>query len=506
VLHGRVGRTGVGHNGGFECFRGTSRVITQRKRAVALVTLEHAVTRSLAEADTSRRIMQALMRVICESEQWETAGFFRVEDEQGTTQLIAGWSGPGVSAVAADYYKDTTGRQIPPGGLLSQVIASAKPLWVEAMTESQTTWTQRVQRTGERATFFCPVLVDGRVNGVFAFASREIRAPDEGLLQTMRVIGEQVGQFLKRKQAEQVLRESEARFPALTKLSSDSYWEIDADFRITRIEGRGIEGGGAAASDSVVGKRHWETGWEIEDADGWDAHRAQLEAQQPFRDVVLRYSRADGTLRYISISGESMHSAQGTLTGYRGVGRDVTERKLAEDRIQHLATHDVLTGLPNRALFGELLAVAVHSAVRQRARLALLFIDLDRFKMINDTLGHDAGDLVLVETAQRLTGCLRSSDVVARLGGDEFVVLVQQVDNAGDVSLVAEKITAALSRPLPLHVEDEYHVTASVGVSIFGVDAVDEQSLLHHADAAMYLAKQNGKNGFRFYGAAPPGP
>src|SRR5260221_12507082 len=128
------------------------------------------------------------------------------------------------------------------------------------MTQAQTTWAQRVERTGERATFFCPVLVERQVIGVFAFASREIREPDDLLLQTLSVICEQVGQFLQRKQAEQVLRESEARFRALTELSSDWYWEIDADFRFTRIEGRHADAGAALPEEGAIGKQCWYTG------------------------------------------------------------------------------------------------------------------------------------------------------------------------------------------------------------------------------------------------------
>jgi len=146
------------------------------------------------------------MRVICESERWETAGFFRVEDDQGTTRLVSGWAGPGMEAAAVDYYKQTADKVVPSGGLLSQVIATGKPLWVGEVRESQTTWAQRLRQTNQRATFFCPVLVDAKVIGVFAFSSSEIREPDERLLLTLRVIGEQVGQYIARRNAEAAVR------------------------------------------------------------------------------------------------------------------------------------------------------------------------------------------------------------------------------------------------------------------------------------------------------------
>src|SRR5882672_6674272 len=311
-----------GSDGVFAGYRGTSREVTTRQRAESLVALEHAVTRSLAEADTSRRVLQAVMRVICESEQWETAGYFRIEDEAGSSRLVVGWSGPGMGADASKYYKATIDTVIPPGGLISRVAASGAPIWISDMKTSDTTWKQRVERTGERATFSFPVLSDGKVIGVLAFSSRSIREPDAPLLQTIRVIGEQVGQFLRRKQAEQVLRESEARFRALTDLSADWYWETDATHRYVRIEGRYVEGGESLAGEDVRGRCRWETGLEIEG--GWDAHRTLVDSHMPFRDAIMSRTMPDGTRRYISVSGEPMRNQAGAFAGYRGVGSDVT--------------------------------------------------------------------------------------------------------------------------------------------------------------------------------------
>jgi diguanylate cyclase (GGDEF)-like protein/PAS domain S-box-containing protein len=481
----------VGHHG-------TWRDVTQRKRSEALVALEHAVTRSLAGADSSRTVLQAVMRVVCESEQWDTAGYFRVEDEAGTTRLVIGWRLAGTDAATTEYYKGAAHAVIPPGGLLSKVVRSGKPMWFANLLEVDTTWRQRVERTGEKATFSFPVLVDAKVIGVLAFSSREIREPDERLLQTVRVIGEQVGQFMQRKQAEQEMRASEARFRALTDLSSDWYWEIGPDFCFTRIEGRHVEGGESLASESVLGKRRWETKLDIEDPGGWDAHHALLQAQQPFRDVVMVRASPGGAQRYLSVSGEPMYDHKRVFQGYRGIGRDITGHKLAQNRIQHLATHDGLTGLPNRVMFSELLGLAIQAGERYEHGFAVLFIDLDGFKHINDTLGHAAGDALLKEVSLRLSGCLRSNDVVARLGGDEFIVLVQQVGGPDEAARVARKILDAVARPMQTAAR-ECRVTASIGISVYPSDARDEQSLMRTADMAMYLAKQDGKNKFQFH-------
>jgi diguanylate cyclase (GGDEF)-like protein len=167
-------------------------------------------------------------------------------------------------------------------------------------------------------------------------------------------------------------------------------------------------------------------------------------------------------------------------------------------RIEYLAYHDNLTGLPNRAMFGTALSQSLHVGKRYGGRFAVFFVDLDRFKQINDTLGHEVGDLLLKEVATRLRNTLRTSDTVARLGGDEFVVLVPELQDDAQAEAVARKVLGTVSRPFSVPGQ-ELRVTCSVGVSRFPMDGADEQTLMKHADTAMYQAKEAGKNGFAFY-------
>jgi len=174
------------------------------------------------------------------------------------------------------------------------------------------------------------------------------------------------------------------------------------------------------------------------------------------------------------------------------------EKTTADARIEYLASHDSLTSLPNRETFNGLLHHAIEAACRHQRRFAVLFIDLDRFKVINDSLGHDAGDILLVEIANRLRQTLRSSDVVARLGGDEFVVILEETAESHDVERIAGNLLAVLSQPLQLS-GHECHTTASIGIAMYPADGSDVLTLTKNADMAMYLAKADGKNGFRFF-------
>ena len=177
---------------------------------------------------------------------------------------------------------------------------------------------------------------------------------------------------------------------------------------------------------------------------------------------------------------------------------EVTEREQAEERARFLATHDNLTGLPNRLVFDQAVSDAVKVGRRYDQQFAVMFVDLDSFKIINDTLGHVAGDSMLIEVADRLKQCVRESDIVARFGGDEFVILLRDVADANQVRTVARKILSTVVKPLTIRGQ-EYRVTASIGISMFPSDADDEESLTKNADAAMYAAKEEGRNNIRFH-------
>lgn len=179
--------------------------------------------------------------------------------------------------------------------------------------------------------------------------------------------------------------------------------------------------------------------------------------------------------------------------------QEAVEEQVAHARqVEYLAFHDGLTGLPNRSLFSKLLTQSINNAKRYKRKLAVLFLDLDRFKQINDTLGHDAGDDLLKEVARRLQSCLRESDMVARMGGDEFVAILPELEEENYSANVARKILAVVAEPFTL-AGQEYRVTVSVGISTYPQDGEDEQTLTKHADIAMYQAKQEGKNNFQFY-------
>lgn len=220
---------------------------------------------------------------------------------------------------------------------------------------------------------------------------------------------------------------------------------------------------------------------------------------RPFRAEV-RFVRNDKSVVWTRLNAAAIRSndASNTSQGYVQIVEDISEVRSMAQKMLHMAQHDFLTGLPNRALLTERLTRALGLAQRKKKQVALLFIDLDNFKHINDSLGHAVGDRLLQSVAQRLTDFVRTTDTVCRQGGDEFVVLLTEIEHCDDAAQVAQKLIAAFALPHIIH-DLAIEVTLSVGVSVYPDDGLDVDSLFQHADTAMYQAKKAGRNNYQFY-------
>lgn len=211
--------------------------------------------------------------------------------------------------------------------------------------------------------------------------------------------------------------------------------------------------------------------------------------------------RKDGEIYAELLTVNTVKNDRGELTHYVAIFADITEHKQTQEHVHYLAHYDVLTNLPNRILFNDRLGQALINAQRANGKAGVMFLDLDRFKNINDTLGHGVGDLLLQEVAARLTGCIRQGDTVSRLGGDEFVVLLPELNDENDSRHIAQKLLKAIAIPIVLH-GHELHISASIGISHYPVDGTNTETLMRHADIAMYRAKEEGRNNYQFYHAS----
>jgi diguanylate cyclase (GGDEF)-like protein/PAS domain S-box-containing protein len=227
------------------------------------------------------------------------------------------------------------------------------------------------------------------------------------------------------------------------------------------------------------------------------AFEGMLEGERAVAPIEFRFRHAEGHWIHLEALGNNLMNHPG-IHGVVLTSRDVSERKNAEKQAQYLSQHDVLTGLPNRLLMQDRLHQAISQARRNGGLVALMFIDLDRFKMVNDSFGHVMGDTLLKQVAARLIRCLRDTDTVARLGGDEFTIMLPDATNAQVVGEVAQRILSEFTRPFN-DGEQEMYVSASIGISLFPRDGANPDELVKHADTAMYSAKDSGRNNYRYF-------
>lgn len=301
----------------------------------------------------------------------------------------------------------------------------------------------------------------------------------------------------KAKKAEEALHESEAKFRSLIQNSSDIIGIFEPD-GIIRYESPSIERILGYKPEEMIGKNAFEFIHPDDISKSFNSFNYLIQNLGAIVRVESRFRRKDGSWCFLESTGSNL-LAEPSVKGIVINSRDITDRKVAEEQLVYEAFHDVLTGLPNRALFMNRLRHAVEYSKRHSDHLfAVLFLDLDRFKFINDSLGHTFGDQLLIVIAQRLTECLRPTDIAARFGGDEFIILLEDIQDIRDTVRVAERIQEKLILPITLS-EQEIFTTVSIGISLSATGYEQPEDLLRNADIAMYQAKARGKARYEIF-------
>lgn len=357
----------------------------------------------------------------------------------------------------------------------------------------------------------------GQVLGTLALYHHEARTPEESDISIIEQSARLASIAIERSVAAEKVRDSEARYRLLTEDVLDVVWKTDRDFRFTYISPADERLRGYRA-DEVIGHHVFEMFTEEGIAAVTEIMRQRQEAEQHGTQAgpkafEVQHRCRDGRLLWGEVFSTAERDAHGTITGYHGITREITKRKQMEEQVRQLAFYDTLTNLPNRRLLNDRLSQAMTASKRSGCYGALMFLDLDNFKPINDTHGHVVGDLLLIEAADRLKSCVREMDTVARFGGDEFVVMLSDLnadkaESTSQAEIVAEKIHIALSGSYLLTIKHEgktdttveHHCTASIGVTLFNNNQeASQDEILKWADAAMYQAKEAGRNLIRFY-------
>lgn len=305
--------------------------------------------------------------------------------------------------------------------------------------------------------------------------------------------------LVERRGAEEKLRAAAAEVQDLYDNAPCGYHSLDKDGVIVKINKTELLWLGYERQE-LVGKLQWCSLLAAGSAGSCAFALERLARDGAVLDQELQVRRKDGTVFAGLVNAAAVYDADGKFLGSRATMYDITERQRSADRICHMAHHDALTGLPNRLLMADRLAQDLKKAHRLGQKVALLFIDLDRFKEVNDTLGHDTGDLLLQDAAQRIVECVRESDTVARLGGDEFTVILTGLESVTGIGVVGERILEQISRPFVLGDETAY-ISASIGVTVYPDDANCVEDLLKDADQAMYAAKSAGRNRMSYFTA-----
>ncbi len=492
-----------GADGAFKGYRGVGRNITARKREEALLFLEHAVTRCLAEAESGEAALQAVIRAICEAEGWECGRHYVVDEAAGVLRFAAAWgvARPAVEAFLARSREIVYRRG---EGLTGSAWASGEPIWVDEVARDVRARENVVAGLAGGAFIF-PLVAEGRTIGVLSFSRSGACEADARLLKTLRVVGSQLALFLQRQAALDAVRESQATHlrhqERIARFGQSALACRDPQELISEAVQQVLE---ALAADAAAylepGQKSGEAVLRAACGTPLSAEDFAAGANGATGVPVHGDAGVRGTLYAVSRGRPLKPEELNFLDAVAAVLTAGLKRMDSEEQLAFLAQFDPLTGLPNRALLADRFAQMIVQARRHGSQLGVLFVDLDEFKLVNDTLGHAAGDDLLKEAAARLKSAVRDGDTVARISGDEFALVLADLARQEDAALVAQKIIDRLAAPFEL-CGKEMFVTASVGIAAFPGNGEDAETLLGAADAAMYRAKQAGRNAFQFFTA-----
>ena len=458
-----------------------------------LLAIQQVVSRRVADQLPPHELFSCVIELIGSRLGWDLGGAWWRDEGCEDFACHAVWHRRGSWA---ERLEDTMRSNVlPPGaGFAGSLLDSPEPVSVPDTRLEVERW-PTLAEYGVLAAVGVPLVVGGRVEGVLALYSASPREDDDGLA-WLGSVGAQLGQYLDRWRAHSLLRRSDRALAAaangvvIADATRRGFPLVYANAGFERLTGY--------SPDEVIGEScsilQGPDTDPIAVADFSEALGRGREAK-----VVVRNYRKDGSEFWNEVVLSPVYE-DGELVQYIGLQYDVTERREAEERVWYLAYHDSLTGLANRAMLAKHIDRAIERATDASREVALLFLDLDDFKVINDGLGHAAGDAVLRRVAEVLRSVARATDLLVRQGGDEFLVLLADIDGDGEVAAarLAEEITLALREPVRVG-DVEVPLRASVGISVFPHDAPDAEALLKNADHSMYRAKRSGGATYRVY-------
>jgi diguanylate cyclase (GGDEF)-like protein/PAS domain S-box-containing protein len=462
--------------------------IRDHKWNEVLQAARFSVTHALVTSPGWDKAAPHVLEGLCQTLDWELAEYWEVDPLRETMNFVTSWKRPGrdtsayeASAPLATYRRGE--------GLAGQVWETGAPVSVADVAADESPRGVAAVAAGLHGIVGFPVRSGRRVVGMISLHSWAPRVLDEGLVAVMNDVGSQIGEFVERKRAEVALQDSEKRMRSVLDNVSDGLATIDqtgviesANPAVVKLFGYLEEELVGQPADVLIATTH-RSGFT-----NYLQHRLTQDIPVSGAHETMG-KRKTGSLFPLEFVVSSMQVGARHL--FVATMRDISERKAHTDALEYQALHDALTGLPNRSLFGDRLRQALLGARRNQNMFGVLLLDLDRFKDINDALGHDRGDSLLQEVTARLRGVLRATDTIARLGGDEFAVLTTDAKHPDDVIATARKILASLEGPFAI-ADQMVETGASIGIALYPVHGDDPTTLLRRADVAMYVAKRSG--------------